>query len=209
MTASQVAAPGKAAGVANRHPHDPRAHEAHPHGPHPRQAMLLEPGRLELREVSPPHPGAGAILVEIKCALSCGTDLKTFRRGHPMWKLPTPSGMNFGCGGRSGRGRRTVQAWRCDHGGADRALRRLLLLRSRPGKSLPAGDGPDGDGGVRRLSFAAAAHRCAQHLRKPPSLAFEEAALLEPLACVVHAQEMARPRKARDRTDNRRGCRSA
>ena len=62
---------------------------------HGRRAMLLEPGRLELRKYDPPHPGPGAVLVKIACALSCGTDLKTFRRGHPIWPLPTPFGHEF------------------------------------------------------------------------------------------------------------------
>ncbi len=39
-----------------------------------------------------------------------------------------------------------------------------------------------------------AARRRPQHVSENPTiLPFEEAALLEPLACVVHAQEMARP----------------
>ena len=44
--------------------------------------------------------------------------------------------------------------------------------------------------------YCCPSHRRPQHaFKKPPSLPFEEAALLEPLACVVHAQEMARPEK--------------
>ena len=39
---------------------------------------------------------------------------------------------------------------------------------------------------------------------KPADLPFEEAALLEPLACVVHAQEMARPEKNETVRDHRR-----
>ena len=58
---------------------------------HARQAVLAEPGRLEMREVTPPHPGPGEVLLQIKCALTCGTDLKAYRRGHPMWRLPLHS----------------------------------------------------------------------------------------------------------------------
>lgn len=196
MTASHVAAPLKAVGVANRHPHDPHAHEADPRGPHPRQAMLIEPGRLELREVSPPHPGAGAILLEIKCALSCGTDLKTFRRGHPVWKLPAPFGHEFsGVVAEVGEG----------------------VERFRPGDAIMAAPtAPCGacfycDRGQENLCpqsmdlmvmgayadyLLLPAHVVARNtFVKPASLPFEEAALLEPLACVVHAHEMARPEK--------------
>ena len=73
-----------------------------------------------------------------------------------------------------------------------------------------AGDGQDGAGRVCGLPAAAGARRRAQRVsqarRRSP---FEEAALLEPLSCVVHAQEMARPRASRERADRRRGSRSA
>ncbi len=82
---------------------------------HGRQAMLIAPGHLELRDFDPPHPGPGEILIEVRCALSCGTDLKTFRRGHPMWPMPTPFGHEFsGVVAEVGAGRRGVQSGRRD-----------------------------------------------------------------------------------------------
>ena len=63
--------------------------------PHSRRAMLLAPGRLELRDFDPPRPGPGEVLLQVRCALSCGTDLKAWRRGHPMWPMPTPLGHEF------------------------------------------------------------------------------------------------------------------
>ncbi len=65
------------------------------HITHLRQALLAEPGRLEIREVALPHPGPGEVLLQIKCALTCGTDLKAYRRGHPLWRLPAPFGHEF------------------------------------------------------------------------------------------------------------------
>jgi L-iditol 2-dehydrogenase len=70
--------------------HLPAAHHSHP-----RRTMLIEPGRMELRDFDPPHPEAGEVLIEVKCALSCGTDLKTFRRGHPLFAFPMPFGHEF------------------------------------------------------------------------------------------------------------------
>ena len=64
---------------------------------HSQQAVLVEPGRIELRDYIAPRPGPGELLIEIRCALSCGTDLKTFRRGHPMWPMPTPFGKSAAC----------------------------------------------------------------------------------------------------------------
>lgn len=60
-----------------------------------RSVMYLEPGKLELQEVPVPTPGPGELLVRVNAALTCGTDLKTFRRGHPVIKPPTPFGHEF------------------------------------------------------------------------------------------------------------------
>jgi len=49
-----------------------------------RQAVLFAPRDLRLCDFTPPPPGAGELLLRVKCALSCGTDLKTYRRGRPL-----------------------------------------------------------------------------------------------------------------------------
>ena len=51
--------------------------------------------RLILMELPDPRPGPGELLLKVECALSCGTDLKAFRRGHPMWPMPAPFGHEF------------------------------------------------------------------------------------------------------------------
>jgi L-iditol 2-dehydrogenase len=57
-----------------------------------KQVVLEEPGRLVLREVADPVPGPGDVVIEVRAALTCGTDLKAFRRGHPKFPCPTPFG---------------------------------------------------------------------------------------------------------------------
>lgn len=59
-----------------------------------RTVFLLGPERVELREVPVPRPGEGEIVVRIRAATTCGTDVKVFRRGgHPrMLKAPCPFG---------------------------------------------------------------------------------------------------------------------
>ena len=163
---------------------------------HSRQAVLVEPGRLELRDYVAPHPAPGELLIQIRCALSCGTDLKTFRRGHPVWKLPMPFGHEFsGVVVEAGEG---VTAFKpgdpimaaptapcgicfyCQHGQenlCDDALGRMVRGGYADTLLLP-------EHVVARNTFI-----------KPADLPFEEAALLEPLSCVVHANEMARPEK--------------
>src|SRR4029079_1183017 len=69
------------------------------------------PGDLRLEEVPNPEPGAGEVLVQVEVALTDGTDLKTFRRGHPriLDTLPAPFGHEF-CGIDVATGRRVVAA---------------------------------------------------------------------------------------------------
>jgi len=57
-----------------------------------KQVVLEAPGRLVLREVADPVPGPGDIVVSVRAALTCGTDLKAWRRGHPKFPCPTPFG---------------------------------------------------------------------------------------------------------------------
>jgi L-iditol 2-dehydrogenase len=163
---------------------------------HSRQAVLAEPGHLEMREVTLPHPGPGEVLLQIKCALTCGTDLKTFKRGHPLWRLPAPFGHEFaGVVAEIGPG---VENFR--RGDA------LMAAPTAPcGDCFYCGRGQENlcAQAIGKMVLGAyadyllvGAHVVARNaFHKPPGLPFEEAALLEPLACVVHAQDSARPQK--------------
>ena len=67
---------------------------------HAVRALLFHgPGDLRLEEVPRPEPGPGDVLVRVEVALTDGTDLKAFRRGHPvlLGELPSPFGHEF-CG---------------------------------------------------------------------------------------------------------------
>jgi len=157
-----------------------------------RQAMLFAPGDLRLCDFTPPHPGPGEILLRIKCALSCGTDLKTYRRGHPMWRLPAPFGHEFaGVVAEVGEGVGAFKpgdelmaaptapcgaCFHCLHGQENlcpQAMEKMLMGAYADFLLLPPHV-------VSRNAF-----------RKPTAITFEEAALLEPLSCVMHAQSMA------------------
>ena len=160
-----------------------------------RQVVLVEPRHFEFRSFTPAHPGPGEVLLEVKCALSCGTDLKFFRRGHPLFNFPIAFGHEFsGVVAEAGEGvdnfkpgdelmaAPSAPCGRCFYCGRDQenlcpqvtdmmvmgAYADLLLLPAHV---------------VARNAFP-----------KPAHLPFEEAALLEPLACVVHAQAMAAPK---------------
>jgi L-iditol 2-dehydrogenase len=54
-------------------------------------ALFYEPGDVRYVDMAMPVPGAGELVIEMKAALTCGTDLKAFRRGHPVLLKNTPS----------------------------------------------------------------------------------------------------------------------
>ena len=58
-------------------------------------AVLYSPGNLVFEEVPDPSPGPGEILARVKLALTCGTDVKLYIRGHPYARLPNIIGHEF------------------------------------------------------------------------------------------------------------------
>lgn len=55
------------------------------------------PGDIRYEDVPIQEPKEGEVLIKIKAALTCGTDVKTYRRGHPVLikKLPSGFGHEF------------------------------------------------------------------------------------------------------------------
>ncbi|HQQ78515.1 MAG TPA: alcohol dehydrogenase catalytic domain-containing protein [Thermoanaerobaculia bacterium] len=63
------------------------------------------PGSAVLRDVAVPAPGPGEVLVRVAVALTCGTDLKIVRRGHPKIPFPLTLGHEWaGVVEKAGRG---------------------------------------------------------------------------------------------------------
>jgi L-iditol 2-dehydrogenase len=161
-----------------------------------RQAVLIEPRHFELREMAPPHPGPGEVLIRVKCALSCGTDLKFYRRGHPLFSFPMPFGHEFsGVVAEVGAGV-----------GNFKPGDELMAAPTAPcGQCFFCGRGQENlcvqvidtmvMGAYADLLLLPAHVVARNAFKKPPGLPFDEAALLEPLACVVHAHAMARPQQ--------------
>lgn len=55
-------------------------------------ALFYAPLDVRLEEHPVPQPGTGEVLLQVATATTCGTDLKTFRRGHPVLFQRTPAG---------------------------------------------------------------------------------------------------------------------
>ncbi len=60
-------------------------------------AMFYAPMDVRFERIDIPEPGPGELLVRIKAALTCGTDIKTYERGHPtiIPKVPSTFGHEF------------------------------------------------------------------------------------------------------------------
>jgi L-iditol 2-dehydrogenase len=142
-------------------------------------ALLYGPGDLRVEEVPRPEAGPGEVLVQIEVALTDGTDLKTYRRGHPLLarESPSPFGHEF-CGLVDGR--------------------RVVAANSAPCGSC---DGCARGEQCRELVFLAGAYAdwivvpepvAAVNLHPVPvGVGPEVAAMVEPLACCLRGVERA------------------
>src|SRR6187401_743782 len=56
-----------------------------------RAVLFYGPGDLRFEQTPRPHAGGGEVVVKIHTALTCGTDFKAYRQGHPVLLARTPS----------------------------------------------------------------------------------------------------------------------
>src|SRR5712692_1893561 len=55
-------------------------------------AMFYGPMDVRLEQRPIPQPAAGEVLLQVAAATTCGTDVKTYQRGHPLLFRQTPAG---------------------------------------------------------------------------------------------------------------------
>ncbi len=63
-------------------------------------AMFYAPMDVRLEERPVPHVGPGEILLQVAAATTCGTDVKTYRRGHPLLFHNPPAGFGHEVAGK-------------------------------------------------------------------------------------------------------------
>lgn len=152
-----------------------------------RAAMFYGPGDVRMEDVPSPQPGPGEILIRIGAALTCGTDVKTYKRGHPTIIKETPSPFGHEFGGTIETVGEDVESWRPGM--------RVVAANSAPCNRCyycKVGD----QSMCQNLSFLNGAFAelivvprpiVEQNLYEiPEGMDFSRAALLEPLACAVH-----------------------
>lgn len=153
-------------------------------------ARFYAPLDVRIEEIEVPRPGPGEVLVKVGAAATCGTDLKAYRRGHPVLMPTLPSLFGHEVAGtvaevgaqvaRFQPGTRVVVANsapcnRCFFclQGRQSLCEDLLLLNGAYAEYL--------------LVPARIAEQNVWEL--PPDLPFTSAALTEPLACALHGIE--------------------
>lgn len=148
---------------------------------------LIKPGVIELREIPKPEPSEGEVLVKVEAALTCGTDLKAFLRGHSLIPMPGLFGHEFSGTiaevgkkvkkfkpGDSIMSVHTAPCLKCRYC----AIKMFNLCENLMTTKIL---------GAYAEYILIPSHIVRQNLyHKPPGLSFEDAAMLEPLSCVVH-----------------------
>ncbi len=156
-----------------------------------RAVVFYAPKDIRLVESPVPKPGAGEVLVKVGAALTCGTDFKAYRRGHPVLLGPLPARFGHELAGIVAQVGKGVKDF-------------------KEGDAVVAGNSAPCDGcyfcarGQNQLCDRLKLHNGAyadydllppnivkHNLHKLPSgIELATAALAEPLACAMHAVDL-------------------
>jgi len=152
--------------------------------------LFYGPGDVRYEEIEVPKPGRGEVLIKVEAALTCGTDVKTYRRGHPLLIPETPAVFGHEFAGTIADlgaevegfslGQRVVAAnsapcngcFYCKIGRPN-LCENLELLNGAYAEYIVVPEG------IVRQNL----------LPIPDHVTFRQAALVEPLACVLHGVE--------------------
>ncbi|MBI4822936.1 MAG: zinc-binding dehydrogenase [Nitrospirae bacterium] len=149
-------------------------------------AFLSGIGKITLNDIAIPEPSKGELLIKVKTALTCGTDLKAYIRGYPLIPMPGPFGHEF-----SGVVEESIGVSAFKKGDEIMAVHTAPCLKC---KYCKAGlynlckDIMDTKViGAFSEYILLPAHIVKQNVfHKPKKVSFDEAAFLEPLSCVLH-----------------------
>jgi L-iditol 2-dehydrogenase len=153
-------------------------------------AMLYGVKDLRIEDIETPKVGTGEVLVKVRAATTCGTDLKIFQRGYveKVIKLPTVFGHEWagdvvevgeglewpkkGVRIRAGNSAPCLHCFMCSRGKYNLCENMTWLW------------------GAYAEYIKVPAHMVRVNMQEiPPHVSYEEAAVAEPLACVLHGIE--------------------
>ena len=152
--------------------------------------QFYEPQNIKFEEVNINDPREGEVQIKIMAALTCGTDVKTYRRGHPVLIKKIPSGFGHEFSGVITKIGKNVVGFNVGD--------RVVAANSAPcGECFFCKRGEHNL--CEKIEFLNGAY--AEYINVPKSivkrnllhlpddLSFERAAFSEPLANVVHGVE--------------------
>ncbi|MEN2995082.1 MAG: alcohol dehydrogenase catalytic domain-containing protein [Thermodesulfovibrio sp.] len=161
-----------------------------------KSAYLISPKKIEIIKKPVPSLKEGEVLVRIKAALTCGTDLKAYLRGHPLIPMPGPFGHEFSGvvediahdveGFKKGDAVMLVHTAPCRE--CVYCRHKLFNLCETLTKDMILGAFSE---------YIVVKSRVVRQnmFHKPDEIDFEEAAFLEPLSCIVHGIKVLSPSK--------------
>jgi L-iditol 2-dehydrogenase len=140
-------------------------------------ALLYGVKDLKVENVSKPVVGLGEVLVKVKAATTCGTDLKIFQRGYVEGVIKLPEELSWpkkGMRVRAGNSAPCLRCRMCQKGDYNLCEDMMWLW------------------GAYAEYIKVPSRMVTINMQEIPShLTFEEAAITEPLACVLHGAEKA------------------
>ena len=157
-----------------------------------RAAVLYGKEDVRVETIQVPEISEGELLLKIGAALTCGTDLKVFRRGYHATMIKPPSVFGHECAG-------TVIK---THAAQFQVGDRVVVANSAPchacylcqrGQENLCDDLHFINGAYAEYLRVPARFVQKNTHRIPEHLSFAEAAMVEPLACVVHGVEETKP----------------
>lgn len=148
------------------------------------------PGDIRLEEVMIKPLADGEVLVKVESALTCGTDVKTYRRGHPVLIKQIPSGFGHEFAGVIAKVGRGVEGFEVGD--------RVVAANSAPCENcfycrkeeFNLCENLDLLNGAYSEYIVVPSRIVGKNMLKlPEGLSFDKAAFAEPLANVVHGVE--------------------
>jgi L-iditol 2-dehydrogenase len=159
-------------------------------------AVLYGQEDVRIEQVPVPHAGPGELIVRVSAALTCGTDLKVFRRGYHAKMIQPPALFGHELAG--------VVAEVGDGVTNFRVGERVVPINSAPcghcyfckrGQENLCEDLLFNNGAYAEYIRISARIVAKNTLVVPEHVSLEHAALTEPLACALHGLEESNPRR--------------
>jgi L-iditol 2-dehydrogenase len=159
-------------------------------------AVLYGQEDVRIEQVSVPHAGPGELIVRVSAALTCGTDLKVFRRGYHAKMIQPPALFGHELAGVVAEVGEGVTNFSIGD--------RVVPINSAPcgacyfckrGQENLCEDLLFNNGAYAEYIRISARIVAKNTLVVPEHVSLEHAALTEPLACALHGLEESNPRR--------------